>query len=295
MTAIERELLATSPVLSFAVDAFGLIRLASAAARETLGGGDDLVGHALTRYVRPTDVEKLVSPLAVGEPAATVSGAVLTAADGTTRVTDLHVVDRLRLDGVECLLLHAWDVSNRQAEEDHWHEAALHDGLTGLPGRVLLQDRLQVAMDRLTRAQVPVSVMFVDLRDFKAINDTAGHPAGDAVLKEISARLKLVLRPSDTVARWGGDEFVILCEGLADGTAREVARRIVASVAQPLDLPDGPRSLHASVGVAVVVTPGVSPERALHIADEAMYAARHASGQGGDGGLEVDVRVVASA
>ena len=154
---------------------------------------------------------------------------------------------------------------------------ALHDPLTGLPNRTLFVDRLQVALSRAARGEHRVAVMFLDLDCFKAVNDNFGHDAGDRLLRDVSDRLAAMMRPSDTVARFGGDEFMVLCDGLADEReAVIVAERISAGLAEAFDLDGEPVLASASVGIAFAGTRTSTPEALIRQADRAMYRAKKA-------------------
>jgi diguanylate cyclase (GGDEF)-like protein len=152
---------------------------------------------------------------------------------------------------------------------------ALHDTLTGLPNRALFLDRLRVALDRCRRSGTSVAVLFLDVDDFKRVNDSLGHAAGDRVLIGLADRLRSLLRPMDTVCRYGGDEFTLLFEDL--GSEREVvliAERINQAAALPLVL-DGERTtVTVSIGVAMVADPEVAAETVIREADAAMYRAK---------------------
>ena len=137
-----------------------------------------------------------------------------------------------------------------RTSDDELSHRALHDPLTGMANRALLFDRIGHALER--RNHAPIAVLFIDLDDFKAFNDTLGHSRGDEVLLEVSRRLRGVLRPSDTVARLGGDEFAVLIEDLAEPHgATSVAERILLALSRPVDLRGRRLELSASVGVAV--------------------------------------------
>jgi diguanylate cyclase (GGDEF)-like protein len=160
----------------------------------------------------------------------------------------------------------------RREAEDLAHRA-LHDVLTGLPNRVLFTDRLELALGNLPRRKGMVAVTFIDLDGFKGVNDRHGHDMGDRALTAVARRLSAAVRPSDTVARMGGDEFTVLSEGLSgEAAAVEVAERLSATIAEPLELGDGlTASLGASFGIALTRDPNEAPEALIRRADAAMY------------------------
>jgi diguanylate cyclase (GGDEF)-like protein len=147
------------------------------------------------------------------------------------------------------------------------HQALL-DPLTALPNRTLFADRLRQALNRLGRTQTCLAVMFLDLDGFKTVNDTRGHAAGDALLRDVADTLREVVRGGDTAARIGGDEFVVLAEDVAGvDDARAIAERLLA------ELPVG-----ASLGVALAGDGGESPDALVKDADAAMYAVKRRGG-----------------
>jgi diguanylate cyclase (GGDEF)-like protein len=153
----------------------------------------------------------------------------------------------------------------------------VHDPLTGAANRVLISDRLTHALARVRRSECSLAVLFIDIDDFKLINDELGHGAGDMVLSAIARRLAECMRASDTVGRIGGDEFVVVCEDvvLADGGGAEMAARILEELRRPVTTPFGERSLSASIGIAVCDADNVvSAEDLLRAADAAMYRAK---------------------
>jgi diguanylate cyclase (GGDEF)-like protein len=155
---------------------------------------------------------------------------------------------------------------------------ALHDPLTGVANRVLLTDRLTHSMSRLDRSRRPLMVAYVDLDRFKSVNDKLGHDMGDAVLVEVASRLTVSVRPGDTVARIGGDEFVIVCPDLPDaGLADDLAQRLIAAVAEPMKLGAESRVITASVGL-VLVHRTLDVDQVLRAADAAMYRSKRAGG-----------------
>ena len=169
-------------------------------------------------------------------------------------------------------------IERLQAEEDMRHQA-LHDPLTELPNRTLLGDRLTQALRRATR-QGSVAVLFLDLDQFKLINDSRGHRAGDELLQAVSTRLSSIMRPGDTVARFGGDEFCIVCDDVDDGLeAVGIARRIIDELGRPYSLATGEHFATASVGIALADGPWRPAEDLIREADAAMYRAK-AQGRG---------------
>jgi diguanylate cyclase (GGDEF)-like protein/PAS domain S-box-containing protein len=160
---------------------------------------------------------------------------------------------------------------------------ATHDALTGLPNRKLIIDRLTQGLALAKRLQTSIGLIFVDLDNFKAINDTGGHAAGDAVLREVADRLVTAVRPMDSVSRLGGDEFVVVLPGLeSPAQAIAVGRRIAASVDVPIMLSHRTMTVSASIGISVanpaIAESGVDPDTLLRQADSAMYHAKSLGG-----------------
>ena len=165
-------------------------------------------------------------------------------------------------------------IERKRAETQLAHQA-MHDQLTGLPNRALFLDRLGLALERSRRSGAPLAVLFLDFDNFKEINDTRGHAAGDRVLSVLGERLSGLMRPMDTVARFGGDEFTFLFEGLT--SEREVvliADRICQAAGRPLDVDGVPLTVTVSVGIAMVGDPTVAPDTIIREADAAMYRAK---------------------
>ena len=166
------------------------------------------------------------------------------------------------------------DVSDRKAAELRLQHDALHDSLTGLPNRVLFQDRLEHLVRRGRRHAATSAVLFLDLDRFKIVNDSLGHLVGDGLLVAVADRLSAALRPADTVARLGGDEFTILLEDLVDhAEAEAVADRVLESLQEPFPIADQDIYLSASIGIAMI-PPGATTEEVIRDADAAMYRAK---------------------
>jgi diguanylate cyclase (GGDEF)-like protein len=156
----------------------------------------------------------------------------------------------------------------------------LRDPLTGLPSRLLFLNRLSVALESLQRRRDRrVAVLFLDLDRFKVVNDSLGHAAGDALLLAVSERLREAVRRHETIARFGGDEFAILCEDVADEKdAVAIAERILESLARPFRLPHGEAATSASIGIALGADPDEDGDDLIRDADAAMYRAKQAGG-----------------
>ena len=167
---------------------------------------------------------------------------------------------------------------------DQWDKAqlmrhmALHDSLTGLPNRVLLMERLVQLMAMHVRESREIALLFLDLDEFKPVNDTWGHDMGDQVLKIIATRLQGLLRPADTVARMGGDEFVVLLDNPANrDNARQVAQRVIGEVSKPVTLHGKTVCIGTSIGIALFQNATETPAEALlKMADDAMYRSKAA-------------------
>ena len=161
------------------------------------------------------------------------------------------------------------------AEEALLHQS-LHDPLTGLANRTLLFDRINHALAASTRSHIPVGVLYIDLDGFKQINDSAGHTSGDQLLVQVADRLRRTTRPGDTIARIGGDEFVLVCVEVADlDGLHAVATRALKALCAPFQLATGTHHISASIGVALSDESSAT-DQLMSAADAAMYAAKHA-------------------
>jgi len=167
------------------------------------------------------------------------------------------------------------DISEQKKLEQELRHSAYHDALTGLPNRLLLADRLAGSLGRGKRMKYQVGVLFIDIDGFKPVNDSLGHDAGDLLLQQISARLCGCVRESDTVARVGGDEFVIILENQLDrDSILAVASKILHEIRQPFDLAGKPCLVGSSIGISVFPDDGDSQDVLLKQADTAMYIAK---------------------
>lgn len=162
-----------------------------------------------------------------------------------------------------------------KSQEEAARHAAFHDPLTGLPNRVLFNDRLEHGLTQAIRHSWKLAVMFVDLDEFKAINDTYGHDVGDIVLKIVSNRLKETTRIDDTISRHGGDEFLyLLMEINTVQDATIVAKKIITAIQLPCNIGTQDLIIKASIGISLFPDHGVSAEELIKSADKAMYQAK---------------------
>ncbi len=276
------------PAAILTTDLNGFVVYSNLATQEVLGyPAEQLSGAGWTRLVHPDDVK----------PVARASNAALQRGESSEQLFRVEHPEGERWilgrfaplrhdDRITGLIASFDDVTAQRAVEQDLTHRATHDPLTELPNRTLLVDRLRQALRRSKRTNLPVTVLFIDLDGFKAINDDLGHAVGDDVLVRVAQRLRAVVRGPDTVARLGGDEFVVICEGLGADEARHLARRLQAAIPLP-DGDDDPiggviAGLEASIGIALV-GPDASPEDAIHHADLAMYHAKETN----PGGIEV--------
>jgi len=174
----------------------------------------------------------------------------------------------------------ARDITGRKHVERMINHLAFHDGLTGLANRTLIRDRLQHAIARARRAGGYVAVIYLDLDDFKAVNDRLGHAAGDQLLQAVAARLQPLLRPGDTFGRLGGDEFVVVSDRVPnDRAAVSIAERLEAALREPFEFDAARIDVTASIGVALGDA-DTDADRLLANADRAMYAVKARGGAG---------------
>ena len=258
-----------------------VLRYASEASRTMFGAAPaDLIGRSYDTMIHPDDTERVFATFrevvaADLRAAATIEFRVRHA-DGSWRVVEAIVTNRLEDPDVDAVVVNLRDVTERRGLEARLHHQMFYDDLTGLANRALFLDRVQNALQRHDRDIREIAVLFLDLDDFKTVNDSLGHPAGDRLLVQFAQRLKLAIRPGDTLARFGGDEFALLLEaGEMPGVAEAVARRIIADLASPFRVGEDNLSIRASIGIAVGHAFEDSSEDLLRDADLAMFLAKH--------------------
>ena len=199
------------------------------------------------------------------------------------RVIDVELsADRLHIDGRDGVLLLAQDVTERNRLEQQLRHQAFHDPLTGLPNRALFRERVHHAVLRSRRSKLHCAAILLDLDDFKTVNDSLGHTAGDDLLVQVAQRIPGVIRPGDTVARLGGDEFAVLVEDMqAVDEVSALADRLGTALAEPFRVSDLEVHVSASIGVAFAGDErDCTPDDLIRDADVAMYAAK-SRGEGG--------------
>ena len=169
------------------------------------------------------------------------------------------------------------DVTERKEIEEQIRHLATHDVLTDLPTMRLAKDRLKMSISLAQRNKMMMAVMFIDLDGFKDVNDTLGHDAGDYVLKQVADRLLACVRASDTVARVGGDEFLIIANGIhVPKNAEQIAKKLINSVSQPINFHGGQAVVGASIGIAFCPNDSQDMDHLIKQADEAMYRTKNA-------------------
>jgi diguanylate cyclase (GGDEF)-like protein/PAS domain S-box-containing protein len=232
-----------------------------------------IVGRPVSRLVTEASRRRLEGVLGSHGPGGSIEADLVTSLGDTVPVLIGSSLVDTEEGPITCLTV--TDLTSERKAEAALAHSAQHDALTGLPNRTLLTDRIEHALARRVRAGL-MGLLFCDLDGFKTVNDAYGHQVGDAVLKATAARLSSAVRPEDTVARIGGDEFVVLCESLTNlEAAAMVASRLRDAVAAPVTTSAGDVQVTLSIGVAVAAhDDDVSCDTLLRDADEAMYKAK---------------------
>src|SRR5204863_1676136 len=212
-------------------------------------GEDERVGRGFETCVRADARPAVDSGSGHGGPPESVFGVVNGA--GEWRHLEAHVTDLRQERWVRGVVLNARDVTERIKLEAQLTHQAFHDSLTGLPNRALFRDRLDQAIARARRSREHMAVLLVDLDGFKQVNDSLGHDAGDQLLREVAQRFEQAVRASDTVARFGGDEFALLLESVNEREAVALAQRLLDGVAAPVAITGREVSLGASIGIVL--------------------------------------------
>jgi diguanylate cyclase (GGDEF)-like protein/PAS domain S-box-containing protein len=279
-----RSLVAHSSDLITVLDAGGIVTYQSPSIERVLGYTvEEIEGKRFDRLLSEHDrplLAQLIAVEGVGASDAHTVECALNHRDGTTLTFQVQHTDLLHDEHVRGIVLNSRDISERKAFEEQLAHQAFHDPVTKLANRALFSDRVEHALMRAGRGIPEIAVMFIDLDDFKTVNDSLGHAAGDEVLQEVGRRLKIAVRPTDTVARFGGDEFAVLLDGVTGSEdAADAAARILRALDMPVELEGKNVVPRASVGICLVGEELETPEAEdlLRNADVAMYMAKRDS------------------
>ncbi len=275
-----RSLVQHSSDTTLIIDDENAITYASPATTVLLGRPPaEVIGRVALDLIHPDDRERIQLELTARLDAGTVTDPVqfrMTHADGSWRYVEAVVSDLRNQPSVGGFVANLRDTTERKEAEDLLAHQALHDPLTGLPNRTLILDRAEQMLARARRELRPVAALFVDLDNFKEINDTLGHEAGDKILQSVAERFTATLRGNDTVGRLGGDEFVVLADGVSLAAGPElVAERMQDVMREPFRIEGyegAPLMLSASVGIAVGDRDAA--QDLLRDADIALYRAK---------------------
>jgi diguanylate cyclase (GGDEF)-like protein/PAS domain S-box-containing protein len=260
-----------------------VVSYASPSIEQTFGYlPDALVDRKLTDIVHPDESQLVLSFISAiaSQPAGQRSVAEFRVRHASKRWRDVEVLGTNLLgdESIGGIVLNIRDVSERKAFQAELEHQAFHDTLTGLPNRALFRNRVEHALASQRRNKLPVAVLFLDIDDFKNVNDGLGHAAGDEVLQELGRRLEDCMRPVDTAARLGGDEFAVLInEAESELHSVEIAQRVMSALSASMALGGRAVSIATSIGVAFSDQGMVSPRDAdelLRNADAAMYMAK---------------------
>jgi diguanylate cyclase (GGDEF)-like protein/PAS domain S-box-containing protein len=267
----------------FALDLEGRVLAANGSAERLLGFSvDELRGRLFTNFLVREDIEpELITNLATGRSDSFKIECRYLHRDGTNRFSFCAAsLVRTRERKPHFILVVVEDITQLKIQQRFLEYQALHDSLTELPNRLLLQDRFEQALEASQRDGKSLGFLLLDLDRFKDINDAHGHKVGDFVLQQVASKVRSVVRASDTVARLGGDEFAILQSSVPDrGAAVVMANKILAALADPVAVEAGMSlKVGASVGIAIAPEDGVKFDALMRRADLAMYAAKSKGG-----------------
>jgi diguanylate cyclase (GGDEF)-like protein/PAS domain S-box-containing protein len=277
-----QSLVQNSADVSMILGQSGAVEYESSAVERVLGfHPKDRIGRSAFEFIHPDDLARATELLTdvVRIPGAMATGEFrVKHVDGSWRW--LEAVGKNLFDdpAVGGLVINYRDITARKTLENELRHQAFHDSLTGLANRALFVDRLDHALSLNQRNPRPLAVLFIDLDDFKTINDSLGHGEGDAILVSVAARLRAALRTGDTIARMGGDEFAVLVEDppvtLGADAPTDVAERLLAVLQAPFIRGGKELFVHASVGIAVLTSRTQTADELLRNADVSMYMAK---------------------
>ncbi len=263
-------------VLSFGEDE--IINFANQHCRDVfrLQSSEDLVGkpfHQLICFEDYIEFEDYWHQCQVTMEGEFLPGIEITAErkDGERFLVEL-VIRKVELEDIDLFVVTLKDITDRKAAEAHVQHLTTHDDLTGLPTSRVVNDRIALAIARASRYGTRAVVFFLDINDFKPINEKFGHPVGDTILRQIAQRLQGILREADTVVRYGGDEFVVIAEGIEDlNDVAGLKSKLCAVFANAFLVADQSITVGCSVGCAIYPEQASTPESLLAVADKQMY------------------------
>ncbi|MBV1854378.1 sensor domain-containing diguanylate cyclase [Catellatospora sp. NEAU-YM18] len=274
-----RSLVQNASDLTLLLDPDGTIRYASPALRDLLGVDPrHALGRPLTALApeAAAAIEQLIADVLAQPRSARRAQLFVPQADPGPRWLEALATNRLDTSGVSGIIVNVHDVTDSRRLEQRLREQATHDQLTGLPNRVMLNERIQSMQHRQGESERHDAVLMLDLDDFKSVNDALGHKAGDGLLIVVAQRLRRNVRPADLAARVGGDEFVVLLSDTTRDGALATAERIRAALSEPVTVGEHQLSTGASIGVALGSVDRF--DDLLRDADAAMYTAKRSPG-----------------
>jgi diguanylate cyclase (GGDEF)-like protein/PAS domain S-box-containing protein len=273
-------LLASSPDLNYIAEPTGALIYANPAFAAAFQRTPAELANAdffeLAHKFVPDIAERVHEAIRSGE---TYRGEMkFTAESGEVRTFEYLLIPVANPSGrCEAIAGNARDITARKLEEERIQRRADHDVLTDLPNRGLFRERLEHEVQHAARTHLSLALLFIDLDGFKEVNDRLGHAAGDELLKQVAARIKLHTRVTDTVARLGGDEFTVILSDVTKAPHIDlIAAEILADLRQPFELTSGHAAISASIGISVYPGDGSTPEELVDNSDAAMYAAKSA-------------------
>jgi diguanylate cyclase (GGDEF)-like protein/PAS domain S-box-containing protein len=269
----------TSDIITL-IDADGTVHYESSALEQVMGyRPEDQLGTKAFDWVHPDDMDQALSIFAEVISTPGLHAPIEFRAphkDGSWRYLE-HTINNLLDDpDVNGIVVTSRDITERKEFEEQLRHQAFHDSLTDLPNRALFMDRLEHALARMSRSEQCVAVLFLDLNNFKLVNDSLGHEVGDKLLIAVAERLKACSHPGDTVARLGGDEFALLLEDIrGKNDATHAAERVAEELGSAFMLGEYEVHTTASIGIALSASNGDQAENLLRSADMAMYQAKN--------------------
>ena len=278
-----RSIVDSAPVSIHEIDPSGRILSMNAAGARQAGGlhPDEVVGRTWLDHVAPWDRKRVSGQLAEAATGRVRRFEHTSIVDGHARVLSTSVIPLEDEEGeVARLLCYSHDITAQKESEEELLRRAEHDSLTDLPNRGLFMDRLRSGIARAKRNNQPLALLFVDLNNFKPVNDEHGHHTGDRLLRVVAQRLMGAVREVDTVARVGGDEFAVILEAISDADdAAAVAAKIAESIGEPFSIDRRTFRIGASTGIAIYPGDGEEVSALMQHADAEMYRAKRSGGR----------------